>query len=239
MRQWMIDRLIEALIEREGGYVNHPADRGGPTRFGITEAVARAHGYRGRDAPAAARRGDGDLPPALLAAAALRRGRQARAAHRRRTVRHRRQHGAGGRRDLPPARADRAQPQRQGLSRSGSRRPHRRRARWPRSTASSTRAASAAARPCCCARSRRCRASAISAWPSAARPMRPFSTAGWRTGSARAERQNGRRPGDFSELRNVRRKSPWPFSKPSSPRCRSCSTRSSPIRRRATAPSSN
>ncbi|MDQ3144416.1 MAG: N-acetylmuramidase [Pseudomonadota bacterium] len=42
-----VDALIEALIEREGGYVNHPADRGGPTNFGITEAVARAHGYRG------------------------------------------------------------------------------------------------------------------------------------------------------------------------------------------------
>ena len=42
-----VDALIEELIEREGGYVNHPADRGGPTRFGITEAVARAHGYGG------------------------------------------------------------------------------------------------------------------------------------------------------------------------------------------------
>ena len=42
-----IDGLIDGLIEREGGYVNHPADRGGPTCFGITEAVARAHGYRG------------------------------------------------------------------------------------------------------------------------------------------------------------------------------------------------
>jgi lysozyme family protein len=37
--------LIDALIDREGGYVNHPADRGGPTKYGITEAVARAHGY--------------------------------------------------------------------------------------------------------------------------------------------------------------------------------------------------
>jgi lysozyme family protein len=42
-----IDSLIEELIAREGGYVDHPADRGGPTRFGITQAVARAHGYDG------------------------------------------------------------------------------------------------------------------------------------------------------------------------------------------------
>lgn len=42
-----VDRLVDALIEREGGYVSHPADRGGPTCFGITEAVARAHGYSG------------------------------------------------------------------------------------------------------------------------------------------------------------------------------------------------
>ena len=42
-----IDGLIAALIEREGGFSDHPADRGGPTMFGSTEAVARAHGYRG------------------------------------------------------------------------------------------------------------------------------------------------------------------------------------------------
>jgi lysozyme family protein len=42
-----VDGLIEALIEREGGYVANAADTGGPTRFGITEAVARANGYRG------------------------------------------------------------------------------------------------------------------------------------------------------------------------------------------------
>ena len=42
-----VDSLIGELIEREGGYVNHPADKGGPTCFGITEAVARAHGYAG------------------------------------------------------------------------------------------------------------------------------------------------------------------------------------------------
>ena len=40
-----IDDLIEELIDREGGYVNHPADRGCPTRWGITEAVARRQGY--------------------------------------------------------------------------------------------------------------------------------------------------------------------------------------------------
>jgi lysozyme family protein len=39
--------LIEAVMEREGGYVNQAADSGGPTCFGITEAVARAHGYAG------------------------------------------------------------------------------------------------------------------------------------------------------------------------------------------------
>jgi lysozyme family protein len=42
-----IDKLIDDVIGREGGYSNHPADRGGATRWGITEAVARAHGYRG------------------------------------------------------------------------------------------------------------------------------------------------------------------------------------------------
>ena len=42
-----VDRLIDGLIEREGGYVDHPSDKGGPTCFGITEAVARAHRYAG------------------------------------------------------------------------------------------------------------------------------------------------------------------------------------------------
>ena len=42
-----LDRLIDGLIDREGGYVNHRDDRGGPTRYGITEKVARAHGYHG------------------------------------------------------------------------------------------------------------------------------------------------------------------------------------------------
>lgn len=42
-----VDVLIDALIDREGGYVANPADEGGPTCFGITEAVARANGYGG------------------------------------------------------------------------------------------------------------------------------------------------------------------------------------------------
>ena len=42
-----VDELIDALIDREGAYASHPADRGGPTKYGITEAVARAHGYSG------------------------------------------------------------------------------------------------------------------------------------------------------------------------------------------------
>ena len=50
-----IDQLLDDLIAREGGYSDHPADRGGKTRWGITEAVARAHVYRGemRDLPRA------------------------------------------------------------------------------------------------------------------------------------------------------------------------------------------
>jgi lysozyme family protein len=39
--------LIDAVIGREGGYSNHPADKGGPTRWGVTEQVARAYGYKG------------------------------------------------------------------------------------------------------------------------------------------------------------------------------------------------
>jgi lysozyme family protein len=42
-----VDSLIEDVIGREGGYSNHPDDRGGPTRWGITQAVARANGYHG------------------------------------------------------------------------------------------------------------------------------------------------------------------------------------------------
>ena len=42
-----IEAMIETTIGKEGGYSNHPADRGGPTRWGITERVARVNGYKG------------------------------------------------------------------------------------------------------------------------------------------------------------------------------------------------
>lgn len=42
-----IAALIDEVIAREGGFSHHPADRGGATNFGITEAVARANGYAG------------------------------------------------------------------------------------------------------------------------------------------------------------------------------------------------
>lgn len=41
------------LFAHEGGYSNHPSDKGGETNFGITEATARSYGYTGpmRDLP--------------------------------------------------------------------------------------------------------------------------------------------------------------------------------------------
>ena len=39
--------IITSVVNVEGGYVNDPNDSGGATRFGITERVARAHGYHG------------------------------------------------------------------------------------------------------------------------------------------------------------------------------------------------
>ena len=41
------ETLVEELIDREGGFVHNPNDAGGPTRYGITQAVARRHGYAG------------------------------------------------------------------------------------------------------------------------------------------------------------------------------------------------
>ena len=41
------DEIFDEVLGKEGGYVNHPDDKGGPTKWGITEKVARAHGYLG------------------------------------------------------------------------------------------------------------------------------------------------------------------------------------------------
>lgn len=42
-----IEQYLEELIKREGGYENNPADRGGATKYDITEAVARANSFKG------------------------------------------------------------------------------------------------------------------------------------------------------------------------------------------------
>jgi len=41
MKDARITPLIDRIIEVEGGYVNNPNDKGGPTKYGITEATAR------------------------------------------------------------------------------------------------------------------------------------------------------------------------------------------------------
>lgn len=49
------DQAFDKLLGHEGGFVDHPADPGGATRWGITERVARVAGYRGdmRELPVA------------------------------------------------------------------------------------------------------------------------------------------------------------------------------------------
>ena len=42
-----LNQIIDDLIEREGAFVDHPHDKGGPTMYGITEKVARLHGFDG------------------------------------------------------------------------------------------------------------------------------------------------------------------------------------------------
>lgn len=39
--------IIASIFNVEGGYVNDPRDPGGATNHGVTEKVARAHGYTG------------------------------------------------------------------------------------------------------------------------------------------------------------------------------------------------
>lgn len=41
------EKIAPHLLGKEGGYVNHPSDRGGETIWGITVRTARASGYAG------------------------------------------------------------------------------------------------------------------------------------------------------------------------------------------------
>lgn len=41
------ERAFEKLLGHEGGFIDHPKDPGGATRYGITQRVARANGYEG------------------------------------------------------------------------------------------------------------------------------------------------------------------------------------------------
>jgi len=41
------DRIINSIIDIEGGYVNDPSDSGGETKYGITKRTAKAYGYTG------------------------------------------------------------------------------------------------------------------------------------------------------------------------------------------------
>lgn len=38
--------IIENMIQLEGGYINDPDDSGGSTKYGITQKVANAHGFK-------------------------------------------------------------------------------------------------------------------------------------------------------------------------------------------------
>lgn len=43
-----IEQMIDDILRREGGFIDHPADRGGPTKYGITQKTLSA--YLGRAA---------------------------------------------------------------------------------------------------------------------------------------------------------------------------------------------
>lgn len=73
----LIDQYVDETIDREGGYVDHPNDRGGPTKFGITEVVARRNGYVGpmmaltRDKAKAIYRQEYAIKPGFMAVAEI------------------------------------------------------------------------------------------------------------------------------------------------------------------------
>ncbi len=37
-----VEEILEGILRREGGFVDHPADKGGPTKFGITQRTLGA-----------------------------------------------------------------------------------------------------------------------------------------------------------------------------------------------------
>ena len=41
------EQAFQQVVLTEGGYSNDPVDKGGETKYGITKAVALAHGYKG------------------------------------------------------------------------------------------------------------------------------------------------------------------------------------------------
>lgn len=41
------EKAFDILLGHEGGFVDHPKDPGGATRYGVTQLVARKYGYRG------------------------------------------------------------------------------------------------------------------------------------------------------------------------------------------------
>lgn len=47
MRSALFEEFLADLLQKEGGFVDHPADSGGATNYGITIKVARSYGYFG------------------------------------------------------------------------------------------------------------------------------------------------------------------------------------------------
>ena len=172
-----VDRLVDALIDREGGFVNHPADKGGPTCFGVTEAVARTHGYGGpmrhlpREEAAGIYKRLYWLRPRFDEIA-------------KRSPRLAGELFDTGANMGPAVAVTFLQRTLTALNRNGKDRTGASaRRRCMRSTLSSRLEVSAEERRCCCARSRRFRANATSVSPSGGQPMRRSFMGGSRTGS--------------------------------------------------------
>lgn len=185
-----VDRLVDAVIDREGGYVENPTDKGGATRFGITEQVAHAHCYAGAmrglrrsEAAAIYKRLHWSRPrldeiakrSAALAAelfdTGVNMGPAVAVTFLQRALTALNRNG----KDF----ADLAPDGRVG-------------AQTLAALDAFLRCADAGVRRCSSVHSRRCRANATSASLSAAPPMRPSCTAGSRTGLARERSQGGR-----------------------------------------------